>query len=85
MWALLEDSAANTSPRLLRDLLMEQASLARCPSACDLANRSLHDSTSRIKAMHIKCNQKHRTHAVPINCINTLVLGMHTTAKNPRK
>ena len=84
MWALLEDSAANTSPRLLRDLLIEQASLARCPSACDLANRSLHSSTGRIDAMHIKCNQKHRAHALPMKCINTIVLGMHTTADNPR-
>ena len=38
----LEASAANTSPRALRDLLMLQASFCRCPSACDLFSRSLH-------------------------------------------
>ena len=53
--ALGGQRAANTSPRLLSDLLMEQASLARCPSACDLANRSLHNSTSTVGVMRIKC------------------------------
>ena len=41
MCADLDESAANTSPRLLSDLLMEQASLARWPSAWDRARRSL--------------------------------------------
>ena len=73
MWALLEESAANTSPRLLSDLLMEQASLARCPSACDLANRSLHNGTRTMAAMHIRCNHKYKAHALHISCIKTTV------------
>lgn len=47
MCADLEESAWKTSPRLLSDLLMEQASLARCPSAWDLARRSLHHATDK--------------------------------------
>ena len=42
MWGCLAARAEKTSPRLLRDLLMEQASFWCLPSTCDLASLSLH-------------------------------------------
>ena len=45
MWELLAARAENTSPRALRDLLIRQASLARCPSTPDFASLSLQQAT----------------------------------------
>ena len=46
MWGCLAARAEKTSPRLLRDLLMEQASFWCLPSTCDLASLSLHPQAS---------------------------------------